>query len=440
MKTLLERMPAWREKFWLIPAVAVVMAAIGAELLIAVGSNFDVSATPFYNGSADSAQGILSAVATSSLSLAGTVFFITLTALSGVVTVMGPRLLHEFLKDRSIQSTLAIYLATFIFALLSLRAVRTGGGGEEEYVPSLNVAVTVLLAIGCVVFLIYFIVHIAQSISMSHVVHVVAQDVESHMRRLIRRGEEEEKVHAPGPEFYTNAQERRSSGTGYLKFVDYDAIAQAAARENCAVHLSVAPGDLVLEGEVIAHGVPRLPEDMERHIVLTQHRENASAHDPRFTARHLAEIAARALSTGVNDPFTVIDIIDRFTQILTVIGDKRLPQGIVHVGGEFRLDYQTFSYAEIVEAMFTQIRRDAADNAEIYLSMLDNLAKVVALLRTAERRRVLDDAAQAIYSDARRQVGGEVELQQLEDSYQHFQANLAAWAESDKPGEEHAAE
>ena len=186
--------------------------------------------------------------------------------------------------------------------------------------------------------------------------------------------------------------------------------------------------------------MPRLPEDIERHIVLTQHRENASAHDPRFTARHLAEIAARALSTGVNDPFTVIDIIDRFTQILTVIGDKRLPQGIVHVGGEFRLDYQTFSYDEIVEAMFTQIRRDAADNAEIYLSMLDNLAKVVALLRTAERRRVLDDAARAIYSDARRQVGGEVELKQLEASYQHFQANLAAWAESDKPGEEHAAE
>ena len=48
MKTLLERMPAWREKFWLIPAVAVAIAAIGAELLIAVGSNFDVSDTPFY--------------------------------------------------------------------------------------------------------------------------------------------------------------------------------------------------------------------------------------------------------------------------------------------------------------------------------------------------------------------------------------------------------
>ena len=110
------------------------------------------------------------------------------------------------------------------------------------------------------------------------------------------------------------------------------------------------------------------------------------------------------------------------------------------MSGEFRLDYQTFSYDEIVEAMFTQIRRDAADNAEIYLSMLDNLAKVVALLRTAERRRVLDDTARAIYSDARRQVGGEVELKQLEASYQHFQANLAAWAESDKPGEEHAAE
>ena len=70
MKTLLERMPAWREKFWLIPAVAVALAAVGAEVLIAIGRNFEVSATPVYDGSADSAQGILSAVATSSLSLA----------------------------------------------------------------------------------------------------------------------------------------------------------------------------------------------------------------------------------------------------------------------------------------------------------------------------------------------------------------------------------
>ena len=53
---------------------------------------------------------------------------------------------------------------------------------------------------------------------------------------------------------------------------------------------------------------------------------------------------------------------------------------------------------------------------------------------------MLDDTARAIYSDARRQVGGDVELKQLEASYQHFQANLAEWAESEKPGEEHAAD
>ena len=108
----------------------------------------------------------------------------------------------------------------------------------------------------------------------------------------------------------------------------------------------------------------------------------------------------------------------------------------MHIDGEFRLDYQTFSYEQIIEAMFTQIRRDAADNAEIYLSLLNNLAKVVALLRTVERRNVLDEAAEAIYSDAGRQVGGEVELRQLEDSFQHFKANLARWEESEKPGEE----
>ena len=68
---------------------------------------------------------MLGAIASSTIAVAGTVFSITIAALSLASGQMGPRLLHNFTRDRGNQITLGAFIGTFVYALMVLRTVRS---------------------------------------------------------------------------------------------------------------------------------------------------------------------------------------------------------------------------------------------------------------------------------------------------------------------------
>jgi uncharacterized membrane protein len=75
-----------------------------------------------YSGGATGARTLLGAVASSAIGVAGTVFSITIAALSLAAAQMGPHLLRNFTRDRGNQVTLGIFLGTFAYALMELRS------------------------------------------------------------------------------------------------------------------------------------------------------------------------------------------------------------------------------------------------------------------------------------------------------------------------------
>ena len=103
------------ETFWLIPAIMVlagVLAAVGfvqidrLELL----PEAVLKSRWLYDGGGTGARTLLGAVASSTIGVAGTVFSITIAALSLAAGQMGPRLLRNFTRDRGNQITLGIFL------------------------------------------------------------------------------------------------------------------------------------------------------------------------------------------------------------------------------------------------------------------------------------------------------------------------------------------
>ena len=101
-----------------------------------------------YNGGGTGARTLLGAVASSTIGVAGTVFSITIAALSLAAGQMGPRLLRNFTRDRGNQLTLGAFLGTFSYALMVLRSVRTEG--EGVFVPHLALSIGIMLAFVCV--------------------------------------------------------------------------------------------------------------------------------------------------------------------------------------------------------------------------------------------------------------------------------------------------
>lgn len=223
------------ETFWLIPAVMVligVMAAIGFVQVDRSGllPHFVLNSQWLYDGGGTGARTLLGAVASSTIGVAGTIFSITIAALSLAAGQMGPRLLRNFTRDRGNQITLGIFLGTFSYALMVLRSVRTQE--EGAFVPQLSLSISILLAFICVATIVYFVGHMAGRINVDTVIQLVSEDVRSAIARLTS---DEQQPTAPPKAFWYNSQPVVDARFGYLQQLDENGLADWAQKHSTAI-------------------------------------------------------------------------------------------------------------------------------------------------------------------------------------------------------------
>jgi uncharacterized membrane protein len=108
------------------------------------------------------------------ITVASLIFSITMLSLQLASSQFGPRVLGNFMRDRSNQIVLGTFIATFLYCLFVLRSVR--GMEGNSFVPHLSVAFGILLAAASVAVLIYFIHHIATSIRVETLLENLAED------------------------------------------------------------------------------------------------------------------------------------------------------------------------------------------------------------------------------------------------------------------------
>ena len=208
------------ETFWVVPGVMVLSGILAAVGLVAVDRSGIVpqallNSAWLYDGGGTGARTLLGAVAASTIGVAGTVFSITIAALSLAAGQMGPRLLRNFTKDRGNQVTLGAFLATFSYTLMVLRSVRTQN--EGEFVPHVSLSVGILFAFICVATLVYFVGHMAGRINVDTVIELVSEDVQAAVRRLTTR---EPQTPPPGDMSWAEATPIIDTRRGYLQELD----------------------------------------------------------------------------------------------------------------------------------------------------------------------------------------------------------------------------
>lgn len=138
-----------RNTFWVIPAL-LVLAGLGLAFVLLHLDRTGAAPEPLkawlYTGGETGARTLLGAIASSTIGVTGTLFSITIAALTLASSQMGPRLLDNFTRDRGNQVTLGVFLGAFAYALVVLRQVR---GGEEQdlFVPQFAIAGGMALAL-----------------------------------------------------------------------------------------------------------------------------------------------------------------------------------------------------------------------------------------------------------------------------------------------------
>jgi len=248
-------MYALRGGFLIRPLViAVVLGALGAVL-----SSLE-EATPLISAWIPSAlfpsrqdpgvaQVILSSIATSIMTVVSIVFAILLMTLTLASTQFSPRILISFVRDRTTQWTLGVFLGTFAYCTAALPAARAL---PHPFVPVATVTGAMALALVCVGWLIYFIHHISQSISVNHIVDRIARETELVIEELMPhpRGPFLLPVrNEPSPAENRTILNRRS---GYIRYVDINRLVDLAKTYHISLHLNRRIGQFVPAGVPLA--------------------------------------------------------------------------------------------------------------------------------------------------------------------------------------------
>jgi uncharacterized membrane protein len=414
------------DSFWLVPASCVLLGIFLALGLLAIDRgnvlpSWLLDSDWLYNGGGTGARTLLGAVASSTIGVAGTVFSITIAALSLAAGQMGPRLLRNFTRDRGVQSTLGAYLGTFSYALMVLRSVRTQD--EGAFTPHLALTVGILLAFACVGTLVYFVAHMANRINVDTVVELVSDDIRSAIRRLLT---DRPQAAPPPASFWVDATPVVDARRGYLQQLDEDGLADWAAKHGTAVRLLVRRGDYVFPGApiaVISAHVPNAEVAIRNATALGVVR--GSGGDAEDAVRQLVEVAVRALSPGINDPHTAMSVLDRLGAALCDMAGSELPSGVTLREDKVALVVPVTSYQSFVGVMFHMIRQNAAGSTAVLIRLLKVLTAVGSCEPDHARRQALARHAELVWVDAKRNIANPADLADLKRRHDTFLRTLA---------------
>jgi len=302
---------------------AVLAAGLGLGLT-ALDESLDTSFTLplLFAGGPEGARSLLSAIITSMISFTGLVFSITIVVLQLTSSQFSPRVLRTFLRDRFNQSVLGVFVATFVYALVVLRAVR-GTAQTDQFVPQLATTLAFGFVLASVVVFLGYIHHIAQSIRAATIVTNIGDDT----RRLLERRYPPNAEPAPDMSVPNGPAVRVPAGQlGVVQGVDDESLLRLAEQHNVTIRLLRAVGEFVPSGAPLlqVHGVD--PPDQDRlRAAVRLGTERSFDEDVGFGLRQLVDIAERALSPGVNDPTTAVQVIDQLHDLLRRLATRRLP-------------------------------------------------------------------------------------------------------------------
>jgi uncharacterized membrane protein len=404
-----------RSSLWAVPLAM----TCGAAALAVVATRFRLGqgndAVWFlYSGGAEQAPQFLSHLVTAMITMATLAISITMVVLALAAQQLGPRLIHNFMRDRFTQASLGLFVATVVYLLLVLRS----SYGLQSGTPNLAVTVGTFLVLLSVVVVLVFVHHLARSIIADNVVLAVGAHLDDEIKRLLP-----ERSDAPPARYAAELRPEsvplRASSGGYVEAIDFDAALRLAKEADIAIEFDVRAGHHVIPGMIVGRAAPggaasdQLCERMARCILVGS--ERTSVQDLEFSIRHLVEIAVRALSPGINDPYTAMAVVDRLTLSVALVMRRGPAEAVWRDDeGRIRVVAPVSTFEGIVDAAFHQIRQRATRSPDVLIRITENL---VLLMQGADpaQRAVLAKHLQLVLDAGRRNIGEKADLKALEE-------------------------
>ena len=425
-----------RTSFWFVPSLMVIGAVALAGITFAVERRItDIGADApwyIYVGDPGDAMGVLSTILSSMITMASLVISITMVVLTLAANQFGPRLIRSFMANPQTQIVLGTFVMTIIYCLLALPLLESRQPSEK--LPYASVSIALALTLISVVLLVLFLDNLARSIVSETVIERVGRELDKILDEL-------EPLSAGNPaaiqpqqvlpaDFDQRAVFFGPSAAGYVLAIQFDELIAAATKADAVIGLYFRAGHYVVPGAREIAIYPRerftleLAAEIRKAIITGIHR--TPVQDLDFSIRHLDEIADRALSAAVNDPYTAVAVIDRVSASLCRLMGRALPTGVFRDNsGAVRVVCTEPSYAGLIGASFNQVRQNGAGIPIIVLHLLEAIERIAQHVQLPAQHAALTEQATAIIEAAQRRIKDSLDRKAIDERYQAAQRSLA---------------
>jgi uncharacterized membrane protein len=449
--------------FWFVPSLMVALAIALSFFTIGIDQKLESDIIGdvrwAYSLGPSGSRAVLSAIAGSMVSVATTAFSITIVALQLASSQFGPRLLRNFMQDGGNQVVLGTFISTFVYSLMVLRTVNEVEG--SEFVPQVAVTVAIALAIASIGVLIYFLHHAASSIQVDNVINEVGKDLDEAIERLFPKTRQQGST-TQNPEVDLPADSQahpvKAKASGYIQAIDEGQLRRIATEHDLLLRVQQKPGRFVVQGselvqvydleqldpipdspdpkdpgspdpetqapEIQAPETQALDSQIEQAFVMGSKPTNQQ--DLEFSINQLVEIAVRALSPGINDPFTAIRCIDQLSATLCQLAQRESPSPYRYDDQkQLRVVVKSLTFADITDTAFNQIRQNGQSSVAVTVRLLEAIAIIASFTHRDSDRTALRRQAEMLDRGSQTAIAEALDRQDIQSQYLRVMSAIA---------------
>jgi uncharacterized membrane protein len=401
-------------------------------------------------GNIDDARALLSALLGAVSTVLALIFSVSLLVFSAAATQFGPRLMHRFLRDRVMQITLGLFVATFFHVLLTFIAVRQNG--VDQFVPQLTIVTSCILVVISFVSLVFFNNKIAMSIQTNNVLPGILEDLQTVVTQRSYSIAQQARRTSEIPQNHGTLQLRdvaelrklsardgavvRSVISGFVQVIHFERMASETEQANVIISLLFRPGQFVGQGETIARVLPAqcveaLGPSVIGAVKLGRHRNLDQ--DLEFAIAQLVEIALRALSPAINDTYTALYCIDWLGEAIRGLANLPEQTGVwSSEDGRVTILFPPLQFRDVVKTAFDLLRQASIGNAVVKIHLLRTWSRVAPDLTSPMQRQSLLEQTQAEWEATSQETMVAVDRADIELAYDNSLELLSAFLKEEK--------
>jgi uncharacterized membrane protein len=281
-------------------------------------------------------------------------FSMVMLLLSQASSNFSPRILPGLISDKRHQIILGIYLATIIYNIFIMFSIQPDG--EKYTLPGFAVLLGIILTIFCLCSFIYFIHNMSESIQISNIIEDIYDNANKRLKHILK--EEEDILHIKTFDDTSQWHVYSPNKSGYFQNLSSTNIIAFCKENDTKLEIMTPKGLFLLENTIFLKSEKKLNEEQldKFYSNINFSRSELVSDNYSLAFKQLTEIAIKAMSPGINDPGTAINVIDYLTELLANRMKKKDVDIFVDDDNSVRFKLEIIRFKTLMYNMMASLR------------------------------------------------------------------------------------